>query len=267
MNAQPRYPCSIGAAALLIALVGGAPPASLAQDGDDPVREIDALTLQWTGLEHQKDLLQANWRTDKPILEQQLSLLERETRELGEFLGTSSRLQDEVEQRRLELLEEQTRLEQEQAALERSLVQASLRLRSLRPRLPPPLLDAWAEELPRLDDPLLTASERLQLVLDLLGQLDDFEQKVTLHETVMTLADGRDYFVQQVYLGLSHGWYVTADGRFAAAGTAGPEGWEWTAVDDGGPIAMIVGILERRVEPELVSVPLRLNAAAAAGVN
>ena len=47
---------------------------------DDPVEDIHQLTLQWTGLEHQKDLLRKNWRGDKPVLEQQLSLLERETR-------------------------------------------------------------------------------------------------------------------------------------------------------------------------------------------
>lgn len=251
---------------MLVALAC-APPASLAQAVDNPVREIDALTLQWTDLEHQRDLLEANWRTDRPVLEQQLSLLERETLELSDFLETTARQQDEVEQRRLELLEEQTRLEQEQAALERSLARAAQTLRSLRSQLPPPLFDAWADEVPRLDNPILTATEKLQLVLELLGQLDDFEQRVTLHETVMTMTDGRDYIVQQVYLGLSHGWYVTADGRFAASGIAGPDGWQWTALDDGGPIAEIVGILERRLDAELVSVPLRLNVPAGAGAD
>lgn len=37
---------------------------------DDPVEDIHNLTLQWTGLEHQKDMLRKNWRGDKPILEQ-----------------------------------------------------------------------------------------------------------------------------------------------------------------------------------------------------
>jgi hypothetical protein len=257
-------PAKARAPTLLMALLVGVLPVGIAQV-DDPVQEIDALTLQWTGLEHQKDLLQANWRTQKPVLEQQLSLLERETRELNEFLATFARQQDEVEQRRLELLEEQTRLEQEQAALERSLVQASLKLRALHSELPPPLLEAWTEELPGLDNLLLTPSEKLQLVLELLRQLDDFEQKITLHETVMTLADGRDYSVTQVYLGLSHGWYVTADQRFAAEGMAGPGGWLWTPVTDGGPIADIVDILERRLDPDLVSIPLKLNVQSAAG--
>ena len=252
---------------VLILMTGGPPATVFAQGVEDVVREIDSLTLQWTDLEHQRDLLEANWRTDQPVLEQQLLLLERETRALDDFLEASAREQDEVEQRRLELLEQQTRFEQEQAALERSLIRAVPMLRYLRSRLPPPLFDAWADELPRLDSPLLTATEKLQLVVELLGQLDDFEQKITLHEAIMSMPDGRDYIVQQVYLGLSHGWYVTADGRFAAAGMAGSEGWLWTPMNDGRPITEIVDILERRSDPALVSVPLKLSTAAATGAN
>jgi hypothetical protein len=234
---------------------------------DNPVEAIHDLTLQWTGLEHQKDVLESNWRNDKPVLEQQLALLERETRELNLLLEASAQEQGAVEQKRLELLEEQTRFEQEQAAMERGLGQATLELRTLHPQLPPPLLAAWEEKLPSLDDPLLTASEKLQVVLELLSQLDDFQQKITLHETVMTLADGQDYLVQQVYLGLSHGWYITADQRFAAAGTATPDGWVWQEVDDAAAINQVIAILERRSNPVLVEIPLRLSAPVTQGGN
>ena len=53
----------------------------------------------------------------------------------------------------------------------------------------------------------------------------------------MTLSDGQEHVVKQVYLGLSHGWYVTADQSFAAAGKPGPDGWLWTPVTDAAPIA------------------------------
>lgn len=235
---------------------------------DDPVATVDDLVRQWTGLERQHELLQANWRQDKPVLEQQVVLLEREISELTQVLEASEQEQGAVEQRRLDLLQEQTRLEQEQAALDAALQQASLGLQALQPQLPPPLVDAWRDQLPRLQDPLLNASERLQLVLELLGQLDDFQQKVSLNETVMRLADGNDYLVKQVYLGLSHGWYVTADGRFAAAGMATTAGWRWDEISDAGEsaeVGRIIAILERRQNPELISIPLRLDAPAAGG--
>ena len=223
------------------------------------VREVDALTLRWTELEQQRDALLSSWRTGRPVLEQQLSLLERETAELTALVEASSREQDEVEQRRLELLEEQTRLEQEQAALERGIAQAAIVLRSLHPQLPPPLVDAWGERLGEFDDPLLTTTEKLQLTTELLRQLDDFEQRITLNEAIVTLDDGRDHLVRQIYVGLSHGWYVTDDGSFAAAGTAGPDGWRWMPMSDVGAVTDIVDILERRVEPALVSIPLTLD--------
>ncbi len=63
----------------------------------------------------------------------------------------------------------------------------------------------------------------------------------------------------QVYLGLSHGWYVTADQRFAGVGMASADGWQWTPPPDAAPIAKIVHILEQRVTPELVSIAFELN--------
>jgi hypothetical protein len=121
------------------------------------------------------------------------------------------------------------------------------------------LAEAWPAELARLDNPLETVTPRFQKLLELLRQLDDFDAKVTLNEVVMTLGDGREHVVKQVYLGLSHGWYVTADQRFAAAGAAGPDGWVWEPVTDAAPIAQIVGILEQRVDPDFVSIAFQLN--------
>ena len=69
---------------------------SSAQDAD-PVAEVDELTQQWTSLEHQKDVLRADWRTQKPVLEQQLKLIERETAELTALLETTAAQRDEVE--------------------------------------------------------------------------------------------------------------------------------------------------------------------------
>jgi TolA-binding protein len=245
-------------AATLLLLAAFAAP-SAAQEAPDPIQEIDALTQQWTDLEHQKDLLRAEWRTQEPVLEQQLALLEREIMELNTLLEATAQQQGAVEQRRLELLEEQTRLEEESAAVEASLAQGSLEMHSLHRDLPPPLAEAWAEELARLDNPVETVTERFRKLLELLGQLDDFNAKVTLNEAVMALGDGNEHVVKQVYLGLSHGWYVTADQRFAAAGRTGPDGWVWTPVEDAAPIAKIVGILEQRVDPDFVSIALELN--------
>src|SRR5688500_17717884 len=38
-------------------------PSISAQEAADPIQEVDALAQQWTSLEHQKDELRAEWRT------------------------------------------------------------------------------------------------------------------------------------------------------------------------------------------------------------
>ena len=233
--------------------------APFGSSADSSTSEIQTLTQQWIGLEHQKDLLKRNWRNDLPVLEQQLALLERENQELSTLLERTEADQGEVEERRLSLLEQQTRLELEQSLLEKELTSALIDVEGLYPQLPPPLVDAWDSHLPRLRSGLLNNSEKLQVILEMLGQLDDFQRKITLHQDVITLSDGNDYLVNQVYLGLSHGWYVSADSLYAGAGKASPDGWYWQESDEAEVIVQIIAILERRQNTELLKLPLQLD--------
>jgi hypothetical protein len=93
--------------------------------------------------------------------------------------------------------------------------------------------------------------------------LADFEQKVTVNETVMKLADGEDRLVKQIYLGTGQGWYVSTDLRYAAIGAPTVDGWRWTETGEGAAINRVLAILERKQSPELVSVPARLASARA----
>jgi hypothetical protein len=243
------------AAALFVASV----PSALA--ADTAIEQVDSLATQWTSLQRQQDALLSSWRLDKPVLDQQLDLLERESKSLSAVLEQSSKQQDQVEQRRLDLLRQQTQLEQEQDALASSLGRIAAALHALQPQLPPPLVAAFAKDLPKLDEPERGASEKLQTALALLGQLADFQQKVTVSETVMKLADGEDHLVKQVYLGTGQGWYVTSDLKHAAVGAPSVDGWRWTETGEAAAISRVLAILERRQSPELVTVPARLASA------
>src|SRR6516165_4437516 len=143
-------------------LVSGLP---LALAADSAVEQVDALATQWTSLQRQQDALLSSWRQDKPVLEQQLDLLERESKSLSEVLEQSSKQQDQVEQRRLDLLRQQTQLEQEQGSLASSLGRIGAALHTLQPQLPPPLVAAFGKDLPKLDEPERSASEKLQTAL------------------------------------------------------------------------------------------------------
>ena len=221
--------------------------------------DVEGLISRWVGLERQKDELNNNWREQQPILQQQLYLLEQEQDELNELLKSTENLQDEVEAKRLQLLEEQSLMEQQQQALEQSLNRSIIELERIYKQLPPPMHDAWQDSISKLQGDLLSNSERLQLVVEMLGQLNDFQQKITLHESKMQLDDGEQYLVRQVYLGPSHGWYITADGIRAGSGTATPLGWVWQSGADSETVARFIAILERRHAAELLTIPIVLT--------
>lgn len=214
--------------------------------------------LRWIGIEQQAKTLETNWREQRPILEQQLLLLDREQEELTAILENSQDIRDEAEARRLKLLEEQTRLEREQNAVAQTIAAVVVDLETVYDKLPPPLRDAWSQRIPRLRGELLSSSERLQLIVDLLTQLDDFQNKITLHEAILSSEEGSPYLVRQVYLGLSHGWYVSADGSRAARGYPTEDGWRWRPSDDAETISEFIAIVEGERPAALISVPVEL---------
>jgi hypothetical protein len=250
MSAWPRSILSI-----LIVLIS----CGTALSQDDPTQDIQSLALQWTNLERQRNVLASNWREEQPVLEQQLSLLQRERDELTDFLEQTEAAQDEVEERRLELLERQSELEQEQSLIDRELESAIVQVRGVFRQLPPPMVNAWQAPLADLQEDFRTSSERLQILVEMLGELDDFHRRLSLFEEVMTLADGQEYLVKQVYLGLSQGWYVSANGLFAGIGHPGTNGWQWQSSDEPETIDRVVDILERRRNAELVTLSVELG--------
>lgn len=224
--------------------------------------DIEGLMLNWVGLERQQDVLKNNWSQQQPILQQQLFLLQKEQEELDALLESTADLQGEVERKRLELLEDQTSMEQTQLLVEQSLNQAVVNIGRIFPQLPPPMTEAWQGNLSKFQGGLLTTSERLQLIVDMYTQLDDFQKKITLREAILQLEDGSSFLVHQVYLGLSHGWYLSADGSQAAVGSSTPVGWQWKPSSNANLIAEFISILDGSQSPELLTLPISLSAEA-----
>ncbi|MEM7707463.1 MAG: DUF3450 family protein [Pseudomonadota bacterium] len=195
-------------------------------------RELDALVRQWTTLEQQISTVENQWRVREPLLKLQLELLQAERQTLSEFLEVERGARSEVDQRRIQLAAQQQRLEQAQQALREALDGTLTVLTALHERLPPPLNAAWQAHLDTLAaGDALSDSERLQQVVGMLSEAAEFDQRITLHQTTMTDDTGTRYAVQQVFLGLSQGWYTSEDGAFAGFGRAEADGWRWRGAD------------------------------------
>ncbi|MEM7430659.1 MAG: DUF3450 family protein [Pseudomonadota bacterium] len=210
-------------------LVAIAALAGTTAHAQEPWREADRLIEQWNSLERQNATLEARWRERQSLLQLQLELLERERQSLREFITTRRTSSDEVDQKRVQLAEDQVTYEANQESLEEALVGAEGALQSMLPRLPPPLQDMWRVEFNKTsDDDSATPSQRLQSVVTMLSAAIEFDGRVTVHNAMMVDAEDNSVEVRQLYLGLAQGWYVSSDQRLVGYGRAGPDAWQWS---------------------------------------
>lgn len=239
---------------LIIAL--GLPLPVLAQTPD----QVDRLTEQWLSIESQTSHLQSSWETQQPVLKQRMDLLQAEKKQLQALMKQSGSSEDNVDSRRAELLDEQNQLEQQQAALTRSLAQLASKLEEIAPLLPPVLAMTWQDEQNTLDSAPAT-SQQLQVALAQLSALAEFEQRISVHEGVVSNDAGQEILVKQLYLGAGFAWFTSRDAQQVGWGRASDDGWSWhfdTNID-AEKITKAIDIFEKRATAELVHLPIQLS--------
>ncbi|MCH2057634.1 MAG: DUF3450 domain-containing protein [Thalassotalea sp.] len=182
---------------------------------------IDQLTKQWLETERQTSLLKANWQVEKPLLEQRIKLLNIEKDQLNSLLEMNQVSTSEVEQKRESLLEQQAKLESEQAMTANAIDPIRERLDSIEPLLPPPLQEGWQSE------PSDNNAVVLEQQLTRLSRLKDFNERITLHAMRLPNEQGDDVLVKQLYLGLSQAWFSSQNGQFKGYGLAENGVWQW----------------------------------------
>lgn len=233
-----------------------------AEVGAQTPAEIDQLTLQWLATERQISRLEADWLTQEPILEQRIALLQAERDQLKDILAASNASQDDVDDRREALLAQQDELEAEQQELAQALDGLVTRLSSIQPLLPDPVRAGWESEQAMLSaDPEI--SEQLQVALAKLSRLADFNKLISVQEAPMTVPDGSQVMVKQLYLGAGTAWFVSADGAYAGYGQPGIGGWQWSFDESvsATAIADAIAIYERQQQAAFVRLPVTLQSA------
>lgn len=240
---------------------------------DDNNKSLDSLMSQWLSLERQKGGLQTEWNTRREQLDHRLELLDDEQAALREAIAQKSETRNEVDERRLALLESQEKLEKEQALVESQLQHATASAIALKPRLPPPLQSEWQQKMALLENPGTGNSEKLDRLLTLFKLVEEFDNRVALNRSTMELpgSDGqaRIRLVTQIYLGAGQGWYVSDDGKSYGYGRATKLGWNWwhgkAASEELGreldPQALLRlrSILERPTTAEFLSLPIKVQ--------
>lgn len=235
-------------------------------------QSLEKLMTTWLNIESQRGALVTDWNERKQQLEQRASLLEREANVLEKMLQEADQDLSEVDSHRKELTAQQQELENEQDQLESAIRQASIKLSALSARIPPPLQASWQKGLQRIEREDLTLSEKLEQILNLAKQAEQFERRVAIHNDVISIPNGSDaktLEVTQIYLGLSQGWYVNKSGEYYGYGYADAEGWHWQHMNDQSPdsadvnvnpdqLLKILGMIENPTKAELLTIPVKL---------
>lgn len=222
--------------------------------------KVQAMIQQWLAIEQQADHLQRDWSQQQIILEQRLQLLNAEKASLKAHLIKHSSHQSEVQKTRVELAQQQNQLEKNQIKMTAALQLTANNIGAMTTQLPQPLAEHWQQTLSK---PLAekSNSEKLDRYLTLLKAMDEFNKKITRHQTLM-LVDGKQILVDQVYLGLSQGWYLSRDNQHAGIGHASSQGWQWQA--DNSLVPMLSDIITALKQPEKARLlPIKINLVAA----
>lgn len=237
----------------------------------DTPDELNGLMSRWISIESQKGKLQTQWNARSQQLEQKLALFDAERESLQAVIDNSKKTGSDVDDRRLDLLKKQDTLESEQTELNAKIRSATTSLRTLTVRLPPPIQNQWQEKMPLLDQPDVSDSEKLERLLGLFKMAEDFDKRIALHRTTMqTSADtANTLLVTQIYMGLSHGWYVSDDGSSYGYGKADALGWTWWHGDEASKelgyelspedLLRVRSILENPTHASYVPLPLKLQ--------
>lgn len=227
--------------------------------GQDPAR-LDQLTQQWLETERQATHLQSDWRNQQPVLVQRIALLKAERQQLQAMLQDNKADLGDVDKRRATLLSEQAALEQQQQEVARAVELLRHQLTVISALLPPPLLQAWDDELANLDGTAET-SRQLQVALAQLSHVADFDNRISVQQTPIKTPDGQQVQVKQLFMGVGMAWFTSSDGQYAGWGQARDDGWHWQFDDaiDSAEISSAIAMFEKHQQADFVRLPVKLT--------
>jgi len=253
-----RWARGAGVVALLL-VAGGGSSAQTAQERIESLRETIRNYHETVRLiSKERD----DWALDKQMLEEQIDLLSREIESIEENIAEA---EEEIERGEAEYAKveaEKEELEEATDVLDQHIGSLEARTRRILGKLPTPALDqvrTLSQQLPDEDEDVnLSLGQRYSFVIGILNEIDKLNGMVTIKNEFRQLSAERKAEVTTLYVGVGHGYYVSADGTAAGIGAARGGEWTWTEANEAAPeIQKAIAILEGNEVASFVPLPIQ----------
>jgi len=232
-----------------------------------PTEKLKDSVREWieTMREIQKE--ETAWEQDSEVMKAYREALEVEIKQLEEDVATAKIRKQSGDKDSLETLDERDELEGAFAKLTLEVSEIEQRLSEILPKLPEPLkknpkvllgVETLQASLKLADkDKSKDLTKRLFSALEVLAEIEKFQQLVHVNPELHKDKDGREFKVQVVYFGLAMAYGVNEDGSFAITGLPGDDGWTFVERPDLAPkITQLVASATSEKDTSFSQLPL-----------
>lgn len=185
---------------------------------------------EWLTLRREIAHSQGEWQKEQELLKSEITLLNEQKAHLTSRLAESKSALQELE-KRLSILSEKLPIDgKELEQLEVVVEKSETYLRLWQTRLPAFSQDSFSTVFAQLAPETVSEDglgERLQRLVNLHSQLQQFTRTVHVGSLILTPPNKKPRQMEAVFLGTSVGYAVALDGTQAAVAFPGEEGWQW----------------------------------------
>jgi len=248
---------------LILGLLVGGALGAVAQTGaaESPLESSQTAFERWVELQQSVASEKRDWAVEKEYLNEEIRLLREEIEALTDKETRLKESTDVIETELKKFADDNASLKAASELVEQKLPELETGVRMLNAAFPAPLqttVETLVSRLPKEGASTVPGvSERLQVVVGVLGQVDKFNGQLSVQTEVHTNPAGEKIQVRVLYLGLAQAWFVNQDGKFAGHGKPGETGWVWTEDDALAPLVnQAIAIQENTAVANYVSLPV-----------